>query len=263
MELTSNQEVVQTATATLTDAIPNSSYFANWIGYQAYQTFLSDPLNLQTDAEKLQTALDIVAAIEAGNFTLSDLFLAAQNKTGVVTDIGGEPNPTLTVLDDVEIGSLLGDTTVDSWTSASKTSTTTHFREYFTTVGKMRRDGYDENWNVTNEAPTDIQWNATDWTSGTDLPGSNAVLANLTTVDPDGDSEFTYSLLAGSSPNFAVSEDGIVTASTGLVNNTTYTLNVQVTDADGASYTETFNIITGTGGNNNPLPGGPDTARWS
>ena len=44
------------------------------------------------------------------------------------------------------------------------------------------------------------------------------------------------------------------------MNNTTYALNVQVTDADGASYTETFNIITGTGSNNNPLPGGPDTA---
>ena len=174
MELTSNQEVVEAATTALTDAIKNSNSFANWIGYQAYQTFLSDPLNLQTDAVKLQTALDIVAAIEAGSFTLSDLFLAAQNKTGAeITDIGGEPNPTLTVLGyEFEIGSLLGDTTVNSWTSANKTSTTTHFREYFTNVGEDAPDGYDESWNVTNEAPVDIQWNATDWTSGTDLPGA-------------------------------------------------------------------------------------------
>ena len=147
MELTSNQEVIEVATTALTDAIANSN-LANWIGYQAYQTFLSDPLNLQTDAVKLQTALDIVAAIEAGNFTLSDLFVAAQNKTGVeITDIGGQPNPTLTVLGyEFEIGSLLGETVVDSWTSASKTSTTTHFREYFTTVGEDAPDGFEDSY---------------------------------------------------------------------------------------------------------------------
>ena len=109
MELTSNQVVVEAATTVLTDAIANSN-LANWIGY-SLQTFLSDPLNLQTDAVKLQTALDIVAAIEAGNFTLSDLFLAAQSKTVVeITDIAGEPNPILSVLGhEFEIGSLLGD----------------------------------------------------------------------------------------------------------------------------------------------------------
>ena len=93
MELTSNQAVVEAATTVLTDAIADSN-LANWIGYQAYQTFLSDPLNLETDAVKLQTALDIVAAIEAGDFTLSDLFIAAQSKTDVaITDIAGEAEP--------------------------------------------------------------------------------------------------------------------------------------------------------------------------
>ena len=63
---------------------------------------------------------------------------------------------------------------------------------------------------ILNVAPTDIQWNATDWTSGIDLPGANTVLANLTTIDPDDDSEFTYRYWRGV-PNFAVSADGVVT----------------------------------------------------
>ena len=64
-----------------------------------------------------------------------------------------------------------------------------------------------------NAAPTDIQWNGV--TPGqSDLPGAGAVIANLSTVDPDSAS-WTYTLQAGSSAGFAVSAAGVVTR-TGL-----------------------------------------------
>ena len=107
-----------------------------------------------------------------------------------------------------------------------------------------------------NDAPTDIRWNATDWTGGVALPGANAVLANLTTVDPDNDSGFTYSLQSSNSP-FLVSEDGTVTRVSQLFNNTTYMLNVKVTDDDGAFHTETFNIITGSDNSDTPTSTNP------
>ncbi len=95
-----------------------------------------------------------------------------------------------------------------------------------------------------NLAPTDIQWNGVQ-PDNSNLPGSGATIANLSAVDPDNTIPFTYTLLGGSSANFAVSAAGVVTRTgAAMAQNTTYTLNVRVTDAGGKFFDETFNIRT-------------------
>jgi hypothetical protein len=102
-----------------------------------------------------------------------------------------------------------------------------------------------------NLAPTNINWNGV-VPSNTALPGAGAIIANLSTVDPDLGDTFTYTLEAGSSAGFAVSAAGVVTRTgAAMANNTTYTLNVRTTDVAGASFTETFNIRTNGAGNTN------------
>jgi T1SS-143 domain-containing protein len=96
-----------------------------------------------------------------------------------------------------------------------------------------------------NQAPTDVIWNAVD--PGSNRPGNNAVLATLSTVDPDNSGGYTYELRAGTSTGFALSSNGVVTAVNGLNNDQQYTLVVRVTDALGGVYDETFNIVTGDG----------------
>ena len=146
----SNQAVVQEATTALTGAIADSSDFASWIGFMSFQQ----------DGD-LQKALDIVEAIESGNFALNDLFIAAQSKTeaGVPTDIAGEPNPTIQVLGNVfEIGSLLGGTTIETWLTTNGKTSTYHSREFFTSVGEDAPEGYDPSWNSENHDPLAEAW---------------------------------------------------------------------------------------------------------
>jgi Ca2+-binding RTX toxin-like protein len=97
-------------------------------------------------------------------------------------------------------------------------------------------------------APTDIQWNGVT-PSNTALPG-NGTIATLSAVDPNGAGTFTYALVAGSSAGFTVSNGGTVARTGGnMGTNTTYTLNVRVTDDTGLTRTETFTIRTGSNGN--------------
>ena len=110
----------------------------------------------------------------------------------------------------------------------------------------------------TNDRPTDIAWTAVQHTDGNDLPLAGA-LATLSTTDVDNSTGFSYSLLAGSSVNFTVSAAGAVARTTNaLAENTTYTLVIRTTDAFGATFDETFNIITGSGGNDAALGGTGD-----
>jgi Animal haem peroxidase/RTX calcium-binding nonapeptide repeat (4 copies)/Cadherin domain len=97
-----------------------------------------------------------------------------------------------------------------------------------------------------NLAPTDIIWNGL-VPSPTARPGAGAVIANLSTVDPDNVSGFTYSLRPGSSAGFAVSAAGVVTTTTGLAQNATYTLILRSSDGI-AFYDETFVVRVGAGG---------------
>jgi Ca2+-binding RTX toxin-like protein len=106
---------------------------------------------------------------------------------------------------------------------------------------------------VPNAAPTDIVWNGV-IPSETALPTNNTIIANLSAIDPDNTSGFTYQLLAGSSSNFAVSSNGQVRTAGGgqMPIDSTFTLNVRVTDSQGATFDKTFTIRTGwsSGGSN-------------
>jgi Ca2+-binding RTX toxin-like protein len=99
-----------------------------------------------------------------------------------------------------------------------------------------------------NNAPTDIQWNGV-------VPSDNArpgpgQIATLSTLDPDSTS-WTYTLLAGSSPNFTVDlNTGAVTRTASqMAASTTYTLIVRTTDDAGGHRDETFTIRTGSDAN--------------
>ncbi|MGY6215068.1 ELWxxDGT repeat protein [Methylolobus aquaticus] len=113
----------------------------------------------------------------------------------------------------------------------------------------------DGNTDITGLPPTDIRWTGSPPANGA-LPQGGEVLGTLTTTDPDS-SAFTYALLAGSSAGFSIN-NGVVSRAAALTASTTYQLIVQTTDDSGLSYTETFVIRTGTGGNNTQNGGGSD-----
>lgn len=173
-----NEVVVKTATSVLTNAILASNDFARWIGYEFYNN----------NPALLQEALNIVKAIEAGNFILDDLFTAAQSKAGPITDIPGEPHPKLTVLGHTfEIGEYLGGTNVDTWTSGQAKNQQYHSREYFTTVDKTAPADYVEGWDNPNKAPAANDGEGLVYEDG-EYSGSVAA------TDVDGDS-LTYALV--------------------------------------------------------------------
>jgi hypothetical protein len=170
----SNQTVVQHATEALTTAIHDSSTFASWVGWEAYQ-----------GGATLEQAIAIVNEIEAGHYSLNDLFNSAQSKVSgsYAAGINGEPNPTLTVNGQTfEIGHLLGETTVEEWASGSAKNVQYHSREYFTKVGDAP-EGFDPHWDSPNQAPV-----AEDFTVA-GIEGNGTLVINLLdhVSDPDGD----------------------------------------------------------------------------
>lgn len=98
-------------------------------------------------------------------------------------------------------------------------------------------------------APSDITWIAS--TAGSVLP--TGVIATLVTPDPDSNL-YIYFEVSSSPDVFSIS--GNTLSTTGLSNNTTYTITINVTDIAGnTSSNEVFNIITGTG-SGTTLPAG-------
>jgi Ca2+-binding RTX toxin-like protein len=105
--------------------------------------------------------------------------------------------------------------------------------------------------------PTDIVWNGVTPDNGTillgnlanGLPGAGDVIANLATVDANNDGPYSYALVSSTGANggFAVSQAGVVTRTgAALASNSTYTLEISVTDTTTGTRVETFTIRTGT-----------------
>ncbi len=109
-------------------------------------------------------------------------------------------------------------------------------------------DGVKTVENLFNPPPTDINWNGVR-PAGSALPGTNAVFANLTTVDVDN-TPVVWSKVGVDA--FTVSSTGQVARSGGLTQNATYAVTVRADEAlaNGAFVIETINILTGSGGNN-------------
>ena len=122
---------------------------ADWIAFAWYQA--SD----QT-AENLAKAQEISQELQAGNFTLSDLFLAAQSKTAGSVDPNGVPDPHVTVAGvEIDISTFFGtDTDLATWSSGSAKNTQYHTREYLSSLDSAAPDGYDPHWGeAANQAP--------------------------------------------------------------------------------------------------------------
>ncbi len=121
--------------------------------YVAFLAYLTKGLTIED-------ALLVKAEIEAGNFTLTDLFSAAQSKTGEVDgDDIDNPTPKLIVGDYViDLTPMLTGTETYSWDSVTKKLTVTHTREYYTEGQEPTVDGvsYSEDWAdpQTNVPPT-------------------------------------------------------------------------------------------------------------
>jgi Ca2+-binding RTX toxin-like protein len=105
--------------------------------------------------------------------------------------------------------------------------------------------------------PTDIVWNSVTPDNGTillgnlanGLPGAGDVIANLAAVDVNNDGPYSYALVSstGATGGFAVSQAGVVTRTgAALASNSTYTLEISVTDTTTGTRVETFTIRTGT-----------------
>jgi VCBS repeat-containing protein len=111
--------------------------------------------------------------------------------------------------------------------------------------------------NGSNDAPTDIDFNAAAWLAGSTLPGAGATIATLTTDDVDNSSGFTYSFSGGTGAGFSLGANtGVLTTTAALTASSTYTLKFVSTDAAGLQTPEqTLTIITGKNNASDSLPG--------
>lgn len=162
--------------------------------YVAFLAYVANELSVET-------ALELKAEIEAGNFSLSGLFSAAQSKTGEVdADAITNPQPTLTVTVGettytIDLTAMLTGTDTAFWTSGTGKSTVYHTREFFT--DSQEPADYDPDWanssEPVNEAPSpasfDVDISEFDIKAGAPVDGNNLFEINLLNgaVDPEDD----------------------------------------------------------------------------
>lgn len=160
-----------------------------------YVAFLAHVVNNLS----IEDALLVKAEIEAGNFTLSGLFSAAQSKTGEVDgDTMTNPTPTLTVGDLVIVLTpMLTGTETFTWDTTTKKTVTYHTREFYT-EGQEPAD-YTAGWAESNHAP-EVSGPVAQTIDEDDAVATIDLLANAT--DSDGDDmdlggSITYGVTAG------------------------------------------------------------------
>ncbi len=137
-----------------------SSFVQAGADYVAYLAF--------TGGLSVESALELKAAVEAGNFTLDGLFGAAQSKTGAVAGAAiADPTPTLSVmvgevLVSLDLTSMLGELDTHTWSTVTKKETIFHTREFYS-QGEVPE--YDLDWAVIEEEPEPVLTSATvEWT---------------------------------------------------------------------------------------------------
>lgn len=96
----------------------------------------------------------------------------------------------------------------------------------------------------TNDAPVDIALAVNQPPSGSGLPGAGAIIAVLSTTDPDAGDTFTYSFAAGGA-GFSINGSSLVTTNA-LSQNSTHTFTLRSTDSGGLSVLQDVRIISGT-----------------
>lgn len=161
-----------------------------------YIGFLAKEQGLELDA-----AIAVRSAVEAGDFTLMDLFGAAQSKGAAIAD-PNDPEPKLVVtIEDgtevtIDLTAVLTGLDTEVWQTASGGKTkevTNHVREFYTAI--KAPVGYDENWDEANAPPTaePIEVAVTEQDDEADPGGTDPevtvdLLDPTKVSDPDGDS---------------------------------------------------------------------------
>lgn len=140
-------------------------------------------------------ALDLVALIQAGTYTLDGLFNSAQSKgTTIITNVDDNPEPTMTINGvTIDLTAILKDAATFNWSTTTKKETINHAREYYETGGQPA--GWTEEWANSqppvNEAPSAASFTETlnefNIKAGAPVGGNNLFTINLlqNAVDPD------------------------------------------------------------------------------
>ncbi|MDK1387902.1 hypothetical protein QN224_21005 [Sinorhizobium sp. 8-89] len=268
-------------TDALTEALQDVTV-ADYIGFLANQAGLS-----------VDDALVVKAAVVAGDFTLSNLFAAAQSKIGPVD--GGsitDPAPTMLVNGvEIDLTAILTGIDTETWStvqaSGKKTETIYHTREFYTDTREPA--DFDAGWSSANQPPS-AEPILKDLTE--DVAASPIDLL-ATASDPDGD---TLSVVAGSlsfsidgdagsmtPPAYLTVVDNIVTVDTShpdlqpggaidlkLGETLTVVVNYTIEDGQGGSTTNALtieiagsaDIYSGTESFTFQKIGGDTTERW-
>ena len=152
---------------------------ADWIAYRWYQSSQKTPADLDK-------AIQISQALQAGSFSLSDLFLAAQSKTAKFVDISGVPHPMLNVAGvSIDISSFFGGgTKVENWTTGTGKTLQYHGREYLNAVTDTAPNGYNGDWD--NRPPViSVAQGDSDGSVLAETDSGLTTSATLTVTDPD------------------------------------------------------------------------------
>lgn len=144
-----------------------SSNYTNWLSaeiklaadYIGYLVFQQAKTAGATNVDAVAAGKAAFDAVSAGSFSLTDLFGAAQSKTGPVAGTAiSDPTPKLSVNGyELSLSGLLdgSKTATETWTTSTKVGKTTdtvfHTREFLTTTKAAE---YDLNWAKINSAPT-------------------------------------------------------------------------------------------------------------
>ena len=251
------------------------SSYTDWLDGQieSHADFIAYIL-FQQGGMSLEQATGLRTALQNGDFTVSDLFLAAQSKTGPLADIAGTPSPVLHVegYDPIQLAQFMGGKELVTWTSGSGKNLVTHTRE---ALDHFNGDaGAPQGWDQpvaihVNEAPvvSPIEISITEsQTAGGAASGIQPWDADLLTVDllsgatdMDGgalsilnlDSLPTWATLAQDGHTLIIDQNSRALDHLKVGEHDSLTLNFQVSDGQGGVVDNHITInLTGT----NDLP---------
>jgi hypothetical protein len=111
-----------------------SSQYTNWVEAQVQSAADAIAYHWYAAGGSLDAAIAIRDALLNGEFSVGDLFLAANGKSSLGGDLPGQPHPTLTVADTtIDLTDFFGSGThVTEWTSGNVKNLQYHAREYLT-----------------------------------------------------------------------------------------------------------------------------------
>lgn len=133
-----------------------SSQYTNWVQDQVQNAADSIAYQWFQETNDLDAALAIRDALQHGEFSVQDLFLANNGKSSLGSDLAGQPDPKLAVAGKViDLSDFFSGTQVTEWTSGNAKNLQYHAREYFTSFDAgMAPTDWDQPATPENHQPT-------------------------------------------------------------------------------------------------------------